>query len=95
MAFVCPITFSLLLRRLTGFLIVFPIFWILGSIVLCIPLRAPADWEPSKTAEERAELIAHMRRTEMKWAKRCLIALASLIVLIIIIALAVWSATRF
>ncbi|KAF9652662.1 hypothetical protein BDM02DRAFT_3108734 [Thelephora ganbajun] len=76
-----------------GFL--FPIFWILGSIILCIPLRAPADWEPTKTAEERAELIAHMRQTEKKWAKRCLIALVSFIVLILVIALAIWSATRY
>jgi len=74
---------------------VFPIFWILGSIILCVPLRAPADWEPTKTTEERAELIAHMRQTEKKWAKRCLIAFVSLIVFILIIAVAVWSATRF
>jgi hypothetical protein len=74
---------------------VFPIFWILGSIILCVPLRAPAEWEPTKTAEERAELIAHMRQTEKKWAKRCLIALSSFIVLVLIIALAIWSATRF
>lgn len=77
-----------------GSLTVFPIFWILGSIVLCIPLRAPADWEPTKTAEERAELIAQMRQIEKKWAKRCLIALTSLLVLILIIILAAWSATR-
>ncbi|KAF9787870.1 hypothetical protein BJ322DRAFT_587480 [Thelephora terrestris] len=77
-----------------GFL--FPIFWILGSLVLCIPLRAPAGWEPTKTAEERAELIAHMRQTEKKWARRCLVALVSfIIIIIIVVALAVWSATRY
>jgi len=64
-------------------------------MVLCIPLRAPADWEPTKTAEERAELIAHMRETEKKWARRCLVALVSFIILIVILALAIWSATRF
>lgn len=69
----------------------FPIFWILGSIILCIPLRAPADWEPTKTAEERAELIAHMRQAEKKWARRCLVALASLFILILVIVLSVWS----
>lgn len=74
---------------------VFPVFWVLGSIILCIPLRAPADWEPTKTAEERAELIAHMRQTEKKWAKRCLIALLSLVSLIVVVALAVWSSTRY
>ena len=74
---------------------VFPIFWILGSIILCVPLRAPADWESSKTAEERAELIAHMRRTEKKWARRCLLAFVSLIVLILVAALTMWATIRY
>ena len=73
----------------------FPIFWIIGSTILCIPLRAPAEWEPTKSREERAELIAHMRQTEIKWAKRCLIAFVFLIVTILVIALAIWSATRY
>ena len=74
---------------------VFPLFWILGSLILCIPLRAPTDWEPTKTAEERAELIAHMRQAEKKWARRCLVALSSLTIVVVVIALAVWSATRY
>ena len=64
-------------------------------MVLCVPLRAPADWETTKTAEERAELIAHMRQTEKKWARRCLVALTSLIVFILVITLAIWFATRY
>ena len=74
--------------------IVFPIFWIIGSIILCVPLRAPAEWEPTKSREERAELITHMRQTEVRWAKRCLIALVFLIISIFLIALTIWSATR-
>jgi hypothetical protein len=74
---------------------VFPVFWILGSIILCIPLRAPADWEPTKTAEERAELIAHMRQAEKKWARRCLAALVSFVILVLVVALAIWSSTRY
>ena len=73
----------------------FPIFWILGSIILCVPLRAPAEWEPTKTVEERAELIAHMRQTEKKWARRCLIALVSFIVFVLVVALSIWFATRY
>lgn len=74
---------------------VFPIFWILGSIILCVPLRAPADWEPTKTSEERAELIAHMRQIEKKWARRCLLAFISFTLTITVVAFAVWATTRF
>lgn len=76
-------------------LTVFPIFWILGSLILCVPLRAPVDWEPTKTAAERAELIVHMRRTEKKWARRCLVAFVTLIVLVLVAALAIWATLRF
>ncbi|KAM5542999.1 hypothetical protein V8D89_003383 [Ganoderma adspersum] len=57
-----------------GFL--FPLFWVAGALILLSPLSAPADWESSKPELEREELIASMRRTEVKWARRCLLALA-------------------
>ncbi|KAI0711110.1 hypothetical protein C8T65DRAFT_574967 [Cerioporus squamosus] len=56
-----------------GFL--FPLFWLPGALILLSPLRAPSDWEASKPELERAELIESMRRTEVKWARRCLVAL--------------------
>ncbi|KAL4242427.1 hypothetical protein ABKN59_011933 [Abortiporus biennis] len=55
-----------------GFL--FPLFWFAGIIVLLSPLQAPENWEPTKTEAERQEIIELLRRTERKWAKRCLIA---------------------
>ncbi|OBZ73481.1 hypothetical protein A0H81_07291 [Grifola frondosa] len=70
-----------------GFL--FPPFWILGSLILLTPLAAPADWEPSKSEVERQELIASMRRTEMKWAKRSLVSLSVLVLVILVIVLAI------
>lgn len=39
------------------------------------PLQAPSDWETTKPEYERQEIIESMRRAEVKWAKRCLIAL--------------------
>lgn len=39
------------------------------------PLQAPSDWETTKPEYERQEIIESMRRVEVKWAKRCLIAL--------------------
>ncbi|EPS97415.1 hypothetical protein FOMPIDRAFT_23496, partial [Fomitopsis schrenkii] len=69
-----------------GFL--FPLFWIAGALILISPLRAPEEWELSKTEAEHQELIEGMRRTEIKWAKRCLIALLVLTVAIVVVALA-------
>lgn len=59
----------------------------MGVLILISPLRAPtaadaeAAWLPEKTEAEREEIIARMRKTEVKWAKRCLWALVTLVVL--------------
>ena len=53
----------------------FPLFWVAGAFILLSPLRAPSDWEATKPEYERQEIIESMRRTETKWAKRCLYAL--------------------
>lgn len=73
---------------------VFPLFWAAGAFILVSPLRAPEDWELEKTEAERQELIAVMRRTEMKWARRCLLALVILCVAIAVIVLAVVFSRR-
>ncbi|KAL7284079.1 hypothetical protein ACG7TL_001357 [Trametes sanguinea] len=67
-----------------GFL--FPLFWLAGAFILFSPLQAPADWETSKPEYERQEIIESMRRTEVKWAKRCLVALLITILLVAAIA---------
>ncbi|KAI0360511.1 hypothetical protein OH77DRAFT_1418451 [Trametes cingulata] len=67
-----------------GFL--FPLFWVAGVFILLSPLQAPADWEASKPEYERQELIESMRRTEVKWAKRCLYALLTSILIVAAIA---------
>ncbi|KAI0659306.1 hypothetical protein C8Q70DRAFT_1054149 [Cubamyces menziesii] len=61
-----------------GFL--FPLFWVAGAFILLSPLQAPSDWEASKPEYERQEIIESMRRTEIKWAKRCLFALLVLVI---------------
>ncbi|KAF8632117.1 hypothetical protein AX17_004923 [Amanita inopinata Kibby_2008] len=87
-------------RDLCHLHIVFPPFWILGVIILLSPLEAPElsssspAWLPEKSEEERQFILAEMRRVEVKWAKRCLWALLSLILLVVGIGLAVWSAGR-
>ena len=69
---------------------VFPPFWILGVIILISPLSAPADFHANKPESERQELITIMRKAELKWARRCLFALAILLVTIgVIVGIAV------
>ncbi|KAI0674472.1 hypothetical protein C8Q78DRAFT_966567 [Trametes maxima] len=68
-----------------GFL--FPLFWVAGAFILVSPLQAPEDWETTKPEYERQEMIESMRRTEVKWARRCLVALlvTCLVVAVVVI----------
>ncbi|KAI0755257.1 hypothetical protein C8Q80DRAFT_1117698 [Daedaleopsis nitida] len=75
-----------------GFL--FPIFWLAGALILLSPLRAPEDWEMEKSAYEREELIESMRRTEIKWARRCLYALLVTFLVAAAVVLAVVFSAR-
>ncbi|KAI0073657.1 hypothetical protein K474DRAFT_1603012 [Panus rudis PR-1116 ss-1] len=68
-----------------GFL--FPLFWLAGVIILLSPLSAPENWEPTKTEAERQELIALLRKTERKWAKRCLVAFLVFALIVLAISL--------
>jgi len=62
-----------------GFL--FPLFWILGAVILVSPLTLPRDLEPSKSREELELCERVIRAAEVKWAKRCAWALFTLLVL--------------
>ncbi|KAJ4478562.1 hypothetical protein C8R41DRAFT_799429 [Lentinula lateritia] len=91
-----PITLAMYLFKF-GFL--FPPFWIIGAFILLSPLRQPEStpssvWLPEKTESEREEIIQKMRQAEVRWAKRCLVALCILLVLVIVGALAIWAVLR-
>ena len=73
---------------------VFPLFWVAGAFILLSPLQAPEDWESGKPEMERQELLASMRRTEMKWARRCLYALVLLSLLVVAVVVAVLMGLR-
>jgi hypothetical protein len=79
---------------------VFPLFWIFGAFILISPLREPPSnevsptWMPEKTEAERQAFIDHMRKAELKWAKRCLWALLTLATLALIAGLAAWMLLR-
>ena len=63
-------------------------------MILLSPLSAPADWEAGKPGHEREELIASMRRTEVKWARRCVVALLVFSLLVVALVLGVLFALR-
>ncbi|KAJ7760744.1 hypothetical protein DFH07DRAFT_884032 [Mycena maculata] len=92
-----PVTLAMYLFKF-GFL--FPPFWIMGVIILLSPLRAPpaatssAVWLLEKTDAERQVIIDRMRAAELKWAKRCLYALVTLLLAAVVIAMAVWATLR-
>ncbi|KAG2123414.1 hypothetical protein DEU56DRAFT_745459 [Suillus clintonianus] len=77
-----PITLA---RYLFVYGFFFPIFWIIGIAIFFLPLRPSSDWETGKSAEEKQRLLAEMRVSELKWAKRCLYALVALLVLAIVL----------
>ncbi|KAJ3995849.1 hypothetical protein F5050DRAFT_1572731 [Lentinula boryana] len=91
-----PITLAMYLFKF-GFL--FPPFWIIGALILLSPLRQPEStpssvWLPEKTDSEREEIIQKMRQAEVRWAKRCLVALCILVAFVIVGALAAWAVLR-
>ena len=51
-------------------------------------MRVTADWEQDKTEAEREKILSNLRQTETKWAKRCLWALVSFFLCIILIVVA-------
>ncbi|KAF8181793.1 hypothetical protein BJ912DRAFT_979133 [Pholiota molesta] len=94
-----PLTLAMYLFKF-GFL--FPPFWIFGAFILFSPLREPptaADaaapaWMPEKTEEERQAIIATLREVEVKWARRCVCALAIFTLLAVGGALTAWGILR-
>jgi len=80
---------------------VFPPFWIFGAFILFSPLREPPTtsdsvlaWMPEKTEAERQQIIAEMRKVELKWARRSLFALLVTMVLAIAAGVAAWALMR-
>ncbi|KZV99040.1 hypothetical protein EXIGLDRAFT_746364 [Exidia glandulosa HHB12029] len=63
-----------LARQLFQYGFFFPLFWFVGACILASNLNPPENWEETKTEDERRELIARLRATEVKWARRCLFA---------------------
>ncbi|KIY49216.1 hypothetical protein FISHEDRAFT_41162 [Fistulina hepatica ATCC 64428] len=90
-----------LARMLFMFGFVFFPAWVMGAFILTTPLAMPPpledgtpSWLPEKTEAEREELLASMRRIEVKWAKRCLLALVGFVVFIVALIFVILMAMR-
>ncbi|KAI6000050.1 hypothetical protein EDD15DRAFT_2236413 [Pisolithus albus] len=81
-------------RQLFKYGFFFPLFWAIGVYFMFAPMRVSPDWEQGKTEEEKAKILSDMRQTEMKWAKRCLWALVSFFVCMILVIVAVVVSRR-
>lgn len=74
-----------------------PLLWFLSFIILLSPLSAPADWESNKTPAQRAVMLQRMRASEVRWARRSLLAatlLTAVIAAIIVIVVLVKHSTH-
>ncbi|KIM32952.1 hypothetical protein M408DRAFT_326644 [Serendipita vermifera MAFF 305830] len=76
-----------------GFL--FPPFWILGSLILVTPLTPDPSWHAEKDQKTIENILSVMRVVERRWAWRCVIALSTLILLVLIIVGSVLLAQHF
>lgn len=54
-----------LARQLFQYGFIFPLFWFVGIFILSSSLNAPENWEETKTEDERRELLAVLRATEV------------------------------
>ncbi|ODN97892.1 hypothetical protein I350_07527 [Cryptococcus amylolentus CBS 6273] len=48
-----------------------PLLWLIGMFILCIPLRPVEDETDAERAQKLEEMIVILRKTELKYAKRC------------------------
>jgi hypothetical protein len=75
--------------------LVFPPFWILGSLILVTPLTPDPSWHAEKEQETIENILSIMRVVERRWAWRCVMAFSSLLVLILVIVGSVLLAHHF
>ncbi|KAF8514493.1 hypothetical protein JB92DRAFT_2919020 [Gautieria morchelliformis] len=71
---------------------VFPAFWVAGSAIMLMPLRTTTDWEAGRSSQEIKWGCSVIRETELRWAKRCVIALLSeVFVILLVVVIVKWG----
>jgi hypothetical protein len=66
----------------------------MGVAILLSPLRPTPEWELGKSQEEQVRILNVLRRTELKWAKRCLWATLTLLVVLTLVGVIAYLQLR-
>jgi hypothetical protein len=74
-----PRTFA---QDLFYFGFIFPLFWVVGALIMCISLKPVPEEICGKSLEEQAAQLEIVRKVELKWARRSLYAFCSFLFLI-------------
>lgn len=61
----------------------------MGIVILCSELRPAPGWEMGKSEDQQIRILAEMRKTEVKWAKRSVLALLILVLVVAAILIGV------
>jgi len=89
-----PVTLAMYLFKF-GFL--FPPLWILGSIILFVPIRL-ACFSPCSNGVEKpdpeSQSGTRYRNIEIKWAKRCFAALSLFLCVGVGLAISIWGGVK-
>lgn len=70
-------------------LVVFPVFWLLGALVLTVKLRPIPEELCGKDAEAQADQLRLLEEAEAKWAYRCLAAFVAFLICVAVVIIAV------
>ncbi|OXC70183.1 hypothetical protein AYX13_01092 [Cryptococcus neoformans] len=73
-----------------------PLLWFIGMIIMWIPLKSTEEEHDPEKAQKLEEMIVILRKTELKYAKRCAWAFSGFSVMLIVLVVVViaWSTTR-
>ncbi|OXM76446.1 hypothetical protein C364_05902 [Cryptococcus neoformans Bt63] len=73
-----------------------PLLWFIGMTLMWIPLKSTEEEHDPEKAQKLEEMIVILRKTELKYAKRCAWAFSGFSVMLIVLAVVViaWSTTR-
>ncbi|OXG46160.1 hypothetical protein J010_05888 [Cryptococcus neoformans] len=73
-----------------------PLLWFIGMTIMWIPLKSTEEEHDPEKAQKLEEMIVILRKTELKYAKRCAWAFSGFSVMLIVLVVVViaWSTTR-
>ncbi|EAL21826.1 hypothetical protein CNBC5270 [Cryptococcus deneoformans B-3501A] len=73
-----------------------PLLWFIGMTIMWIPLKSTEEEHDPEKAQKLEEMIVILRKTELKYAKKCAWAFSglSITLIVLIVVVIAWSTTR-